>query len=102
MSSIKLKRLIESVVNKNLNRFLNESEILDEGANGHSKGQGLETRKLIKILKKNGYVYDHSKGDHDYYKHPDKPMSMFSVTQPYMNRMIWRRMCKEHNIDTNL
>lgn len=94
----KYKRLVESIVTKKVNKLFN----LDEGANGHSKGQGLDTKKIVKILKKNGFVFDHSKGDHDYYKHPDRPKSMFSVTVPYMNRMIWRRLCKEHNINTNL
>lgn len=94
----KYKRLVESIVTKKVNKLFN----LDEGANGHSKGQGLDTKKIVKILKKNGFVFDHSKGDHDYYKHPDRPKSMFSITVPYMNRMIWRRLCKEHNINTNL
>ena len=94
----KYKRLVESIVSKKVNRLLN----LDEGANGHTKGHGLDTKKIVKILKKNGFVFDHSKGDHNYYKHPDRPKSMFAVTAPYMNRMIWRRICKEHNISTNL
>ena len=94
----KYKKLVESIVTDKINGLLN----LDEGANGHSKGQGLDTKKIVKILRKNGFVFDHSKGDHDYYKHPDRPKSMFSVTVPYMNRMIWRRLCKEHNINTNL
>ena len=40
----KYKRLVESIVTKKVNELFN----LDEGANGHSKGQGLDTKKIVK------------------------------------------------------
>ena len=39
----KYKRLVESIVTKKVNKLFN----LDEGANGHSKGQGLERHQPI-------------------------------------------------------
>ncbi|MHC4532007.1 MAG: type II toxin-antitoxin system HicA family toxin [Planctomycetota bacterium] len=40
--------------------------------------------KLIRALKRAGFVFDHQTGSHRFYTHPDRPTKI--VTVPYHNK----------------
>lgn len=54
------------------------------------------TRKeCIRIIRNNGYIYDHSTGGHDIYK---KGARILSVPSNEINPMMFRRLMKEYNL----
>lgn len=56
------------------------------------------SREARKIIRKNGWKYSHSRGDHDYYKKDGKLM----VIGCHLNRMIWERLVYENDINLNI
>ncbi len=58
------------------------------------------TREVEKILKKNGWLKDRTKGDHSQYK-KDGVHGMITVTKK-VNPMVFRRMIKEYSLDVAL
>ena len=52
-------------------------------------------RGCLTIIKKNGFVYDHSTGGHDMYKRGNKIISLPSNN---INPMIFRCLIKENNM----
>ena len=52
-------------------------------------------RECLQIIKKNGFVYDHSTGGHDLYKRGGKTISLPSRE---INSMMFRRLMKENNM----
>ncbi len=54
------------------------------------------TRKeCLRIVKNNGFVFDHSTGGHNIYKRNGKTLSLPSVN---INPMMFRRLMREHNM----
>lgn len=47
-----------------------------------------------RILRKNGFVRERSKGSHTYYTRSGKGVVINIKT----NRMVWRRICKENGL----
>ena len=59
-----------------------------------SKKKTYNSREARKILRANGYKYDGCKGDHFRYI---KDNNLIIITKN-LNKMVWRRLCKENNI----
>lgn len=59
-----------------------------------SRMKTYSTREARKILRANGYKYVGCKGDHFRYV---KDGNLIVITKD-LNKMVWRRLCKEHNI----
>lgn len=60
------------------------------------KGKKTYTRReCLLIIKNNGFVYDHSTGDHDIYVRGKEKISLVARGT---NPMIFRRLMKEHNL----
>jgi predicted RNA binding protein YcfA (HicA-like mRNA interferase family) len=55
-------------------------------------------REIRKILKKNGYVVIRTTGDHNIWEHTVTG-DRLSLNYNKVNRMVWQRLVKEHNID---
>lgn len=53
-------------------------------------------REANKILRKNGWIYVRSYGDHSIYKHPYYS-EMISIPQD-VNRMMWEKYVKKFNL----
>ena len=47
-----------------------------------------------RVLRRNGFVWDRSRGSHHYYTRDGKGI----VINIRTNRMVWRRLCKEHGL----
>ena len=56
------------------------------------------TREAKKILRKNGWIYVRSSGDHTIYKKDNKTIWISEK----LNRMIWERLVNENNLDLNV
>lgn len=106
-----LEKYLQFIMSK-MNRDLTDSEKeyieeyyydneLNEGSNGHSKGNGLDFRKLYKILRKNGFEIIRYDSDHAYFSDASGKRK-FPLSMPYVNRMIWRRIVKENGINVNV
>ncbi len=54
-------------------------------------------REIKRILKKNGYHVERTKGDHEIWV---SDSSTRHITVPYknINRMVWQRLVKENNL----
>lgn len=53
------------------------------------------TREFIQILKKNGFTYNRSKGDHLIFKRGIKTITI----NRGLNRMVAQRLIKENNLE---
>lgn len=53
------------------------------------------SREFATLLKKNGYRYDHSTGDHNIYRKDGRHISFPAKD---LNRMVARRLIKEYNL----
>lgn len=53
-------------------------------------------REFVALLKRNGYEYDRSKGDHKMYR--NKEGNTIAVTTTKLNRMVAARLIKENNL----
>ena len=56
------------------------------------------SREARKIVKKNGFEYEYSIGDHYHFKKGDKKI----VIGHHLNRMIWERLVKENDLNLNV
>ena len=54
----------------------------------------IKFKEADRVLRRNGFVYDRTKGSHHYYIRDGKPVVINIKT----NRMVWRRICKENNL----
>ena len=52
------------------------------------------SREARQVIRKNGYEYTHSRGDHDYFVKDNKKI----VLNRNLNRMVWERLVKEHQL----
>lgn len=57
----------------------------------------IELRTAEKILRKNGYYLDRTRGRQSGHRHYVKDKDRVILTVK-VNPMIWRRLCKEHNL----
>ena len=55
----------------------------------------INKRDVLKILKNNGYVFDHQTGSHSIYKNGKRHMA---VNVNKCNKMIMQRLIKEYNL----
>lgn len=53
------------------------------------------SREAKKVVRKNGYTYEYSRGDHDYYMKGKQRI----VIARNLNRMIWERLVKEYGLN---
>ena len=53
------------------------------------------SREAKKVVTRNGYTYEYSKGSHAYYKKDNQLI----VIANNLNRMIWERLVKEHQLN---
>lgn len=53
------------------------------------------SREAIKIVKKNGYTYQYTKGSHNYFRKGKQQI----IIAKNLNRMIWERLVKEYSLD---
>lgn len=62
-------------------------------------GNGFKYRLIHHILIKNGFTLGKCKGSHQkYYKNN----RMLVVSVNGVNEMLWKRLCQEHNINTDV
>ena len=61
-----------------------------------SKIKAVNRREAGKILKKNGWIYDRSCGDHDIYKHRNHS-EIISIPAD-VNFIMWRKYVKKFNL----
>lgn len=52
------------------------------------------SREAKQVIIRNGYIYDHTRGDHAYYKKGNRKI----VIARNLNRMIWERLVKEYEL----
>jgi len=65
------------------------------------KSNEYSTREVIRILIDNGFTLERKgKGDHMIYKRGNRTVSI-PVAKKSVNRMMFKRLCKEHGIATN-
>ena len=55
------------------------------------------SREARQIIRRNGYEYEYSRGDHDYFFKENRRI----VIANHLNRMIWERLVKEYQLDLN-
>jgi len=60
-----------------------------------TKMKGYNSREARKVVRRNGYEFSHARGDHDYFV-IDGDMILIARN---LNRMIWERLVKEHELD---
>ena len=60
-----------------------------------AKEKVLNPREARQVLRRNGFIYVKSKGDHDIFERGDERIT---VTSTGLNRMVWRRMVKSHSL----
>lgn len=61
----------------------------------------IQKRDVLKIMRKNGYYVDRVNGSHHIFKNDTKSDSItvsFNQTKNGCNGVIWKRLCKEHNL----
>lgn len=68
-------------------------------AKNKTKMKVYSTKEAKRIARRNGWVLDHKKGDHFYYKHPDYTRTL--IISDKLNRMVWERCVHEFNLDLN-
>ena len=56
------------------------------------------SREARKVVRKNGYTYEYSRGDHDYYFKDNQRI----VIARNLNRMIWERLVKEYQLNLSV
>ena len=56
------------------------------------------SREARQVVRRNGYEYSYSRGDHDYYMKNNRRI----VIARNLNRMIWERLVKEYELDLSL
>ena len=54
-------------------------------------------REIKRILKKNGYHVDRTKGDHEIWV-SDSSTRHITIPHNNINRMVWQRLVKENNL----
>lgn len=71
---------------------------------GKSKGESktkmkvYNSREAKKILRRNGWIYSRSSGDHTIYKKDNRTIWIAKS----LNRMIWERLVKENQLNLNV
>lgn len=58
----------------------------------------IDSRKARKIVRKNGWNYDYSIGDHYHYVKDGKKI----VIGYHLNRIVWERLVHENNLNLNV
>ena len=53
------------------------------------------SREARRVVRRNGYIYEYSKGDHDYFFKGNTRI----VIARNLNRMIWERLVKEYQLN---
>ena len=56
------------------------------------------SREARQVVRRNGYEYEYSRGDHDYFF---KEKRRIIISNP-LNRMVWERVVKEFELDLNV
>ena len=56
-----------------------------------------KTREFVKIVKKNGYYYERSSGDHDIFYNGSKHLTVPTGSSD-INIMLARKLIKEYNL----
>ena len=59
--------------------------------------QDIRFRDADKVLRKNGYVHNRSKGSHHLYVKNGQSIVINNCT----NMMVWQRLCKENKLNIN-
>ena len=61
---------------------------------------GIKFKEVERILKRNGYVREKAKGSHVKFR---KELDSLVITNAFggVNRMLWRRLVKEHKISVD-
>ena len=73
---------------------------------GKSKGERktkmrvYNSREAMRIARKNGWIYVRSKGDHNYFRHPNHTKVL--CISYHLNRIVWERCVTEFNLDLNV
>ena len=55
------------------------------------------SREARRVIMRNGYEYQYSRGDHDYFVKENRKI----VVTRKLNRMIWERLVKEYQLNLN-
>ncbi len=53
------------------------------------------SREARRVIIRNGYMYSHARGDHDYFVKDGQKI----IIARNLNRMIWERLVKEYELD---
>ena len=61
------------------------------------KHDGLKFRDCVKVLKRNGFVLHSQNGSHCKFVNGSKSL-VICDTHAGVNRMLWKRLCKENSI----
>ena len=56
------------------------------------------SREARQVVRRNGYVYEYSRGDHDYFFRGNRRI----IVAKKLNRMIWERVVKEYELNLNI
>lgn len=56
------------------------------------------SREARQVVRRNGYTYEYTRGDHHYFFKNNKRI----VIAENLNRMIWERLVKEYELDLNV
>lgn len=72
---------------------------------GKSRGESktkmkvFNSREAKRVARKNGWILVRTRGDHDYYKHPNHRKTLCIAKS--LNRMVWERCVTEYELDLN-
>ena len=59
-----------------------------------------KTREAKRIAERNGWILSKKKGDHFYYKHPDRTGIL--IISEGLNRIVWERCVRDFNLNLNV
>ena len=59
-----------------------------------AQNNNIRFKEADRVLRRNGFVCDRTRGSHHHYVKDDKAV----VINIRTNKMVWRRLCKEHNL----
>lgn len=60
-------------------------------------GQDIRFREADRVLRRNGYICDRTRGSHHHYVKDGRAIVINNRT----NRMVWQRLCKENKLNIN-
>ena len=72
-----------------------EQKIGKSTGKSKTKMKVYNSREAQKVVRKNGYTYEYSRGDHDHYIKGKQRI----VIARKLNRMIWERLVKEYELN---